>query len=128
MTDKSIETRTAKIWFGEDGILRIVLNPGAELTLADVEEHIAAARKITGGCKAPLLMDSCRIKSVSREARQFATREEAAKFISAQALLVGSPISRVIASFFLGLNKTPHPTKIFTSESEATEWLKGFVE
>lgn len=46
---------------------------------------------------------------------------------SAVALIVKSPLSRAIGNFFLGLNKTPLPTKLFTSENHAITWLKTFL-
>ncbi len=33
----------------------------------------------------------------------------------------------VIGNFFIGFNKSPMPTKLFTSEPEALEWLKEFL-
>jgi hypothetical protein len=46
---------------------------------------------------------------------------------SAAALLIGSPLTRAIGNFFMGLNKPLIPTRLFTSETEALAWLKGFV-
>ena len=50
------------------------------------------------------------------------------KLFLAQAIIVDSPVSRLIGSFFLGLNKPPFPTKLFTSEADAVEWLKGYLQ
>jgi hypothetical protein len=43
------------------------------------------------------------------------------------ALLVGSPMSRAIGNFFIGLNKPLIPTRLFVSEPEALAWLRGFL-
>ena len=45
----------------------------------------------------------------------------------AVALLVGSPLTRVIGMFFMGLNRPATPTRLFTSEPEALAWLRTFV-
>jgi hypothetical protein len=45
---------------------------------------------------------------------------------SACALLVGSAVSKVLANFFMGLNKPKKPTRMFTSQDEAIHWLEGY--
>ncbi len=41
-------------------------------------------------------------------------------------LLIGSPVSRVIGNFFMGLNKPIYPTKLFTDPQKAIRWLQTF--
>ena len=126
-----VTTRIAKIWLGEDGIVRSV--PCAKvvtlvLTLADAKETFSAILKVSKGRKRPYLSDIRKIKSVDRESREYFASEEVANAISAIAMLIGSPVSRIIGNFFLGLNKPSYPIKLFTSESEAIEWLRRFIE
>lgn len=120
--------RTGKIWLEGDGIVRFTYFPKVEVTLADAKKSIAVVLKISKGKTQPLFVDSRGIKSMEREARTYYAGEEAAKAVSACALLIGSPISRVIGNFFLGINKPKFPVKLFTSESEAIEWLRRFIE
>jgi hypothetical protein len=72
--------------------------------------------------------DMREIRSITREARLFASSADAIQVVKAVALLIGSPVSRVIGNFFLGINKPPYPTRIFTSEAEALSWLKNIIE
>lgn len=129
MENEVVFTQGGKIWLGEDGIVRTVSTlPRQEMTLADTKEVLSAILKATNGKKCPLFADISDIKSVDRESREYAASEEFARAISAMALLIGSPVSRVIGNFFLGLSKPKFPTRLFTSESDAIEWLKGFME
>jgi hypothetical protein len=114
--------------FLEDGILRVVVDTGGKLDLADARANIAAAAYLAGSRKVPVLVDMANIRTMSREARSYIGGEDAARFTSAVALLVGSPVSKVVGNFFLGLNRTPFPARLFTSESEAVSWLKGFLK
>lgn len=123
-----LEMRTQKIWLREDGILQIHSFPGSEQELRDAEENIRAASLLAGGKRRPALVDLRKIKSMSREARLYYAGEETAKVESAAALLVDSAVSRVIGNMFMGLNKPIIPTRLFTSEEEALQWLKGFLE
>lgn len=128
MANKEISTRVTKIWWGEDGIARIIVSPNAEVSLVDAKESIAAMAKISQGKGYPTLVDLRKEKAMSREAREYFAGEETAKVQSAVALFVESSLSRVIANFFIGLNKTKMPIRVFTSESEAIKWLKGFLK
>jgi hypothetical protein len=67
-----------------------------------------------------------RVKSIAREARDYDARE-AARVAPAVALIVGSPLSRMIGNFFLGLNRTAVPIRLFTSEPAARSWLRRYL-
>jgi hypothetical protein len=125
--DRVIVTRTNRNWLREDGILQSATLPGASQSLADAHENTAAYARLTGGKRLPLLMD---LRSVSgplhREAREFYSGAEYARVVSATALLVGSPVGRLIGTFVLRLNRPVSPIRIFTSEPEAVAWLEGY--
>jgi hypothetical protein len=70
------------------------------------------------------LADIRNIKSITRGARIYFTSEETGAVLRAQAVIVGSPLSRVIGNFY-GLYGMPYPIKLFTAEAKAIEWLKG---
>jgi hypothetical protein len=128
MKNEVIEVEGAEVWFGEDGIIRVVSIPGVEVTLKSVIEVSRHVKKFSMGKKVPVFVDIRGLKSMTREARLFVSGEDAAQAHSAAALLIGSPLSKVIGNFFLGINKPPYPTKLFNSQEKALEWLKGFVE
>lgn len=123
-----IETKNARIWLGDDGIVRNVQKPGAEETLDTAKEGIAAIHKVSKGKKRPLLVDLKAQKSMSREAREFYSDDTRDNEANAVVLLVDSPVSRIIGSVFLGINKPKLPIKLFTSEGDAIAWLKGFLK
>jgi hypothetical protein len=120
--------RTARLRLGDDGIVRIIWVPGAEVTLEDAKETMAAYLKLNKGKRLPLFVDTKTMKSLSRDARKYYAGEEAAKVASAVAIIVGTPVSRVLGNFYLGLSNPHLPSRLFSSESEALEWLKGYLE
>ena len=75
-----------------------------------------------------MLIDMRLIKSISREARVYYANERTASIQRATALLINSPVSRVIANFFMGLNRPLSPTRMFTDEAEAIRWLQTFSD
>ena len=121
-------SRVAKIWVGEDGIARINHVPDAEVTLEDAHETMAAYLKLNKGKRMPLLIDTRTMKSLARGARHFFAGEEAAACASAAAIIVGTPVSKVLGNFYLGLSNPHLPSRLFSSEDEALAWLKGYLE
>ncbi len=119
-----ITTRTGTLRMGEDGIARVYAFPGARLTVEDTLENLATIEELNIAEPCPLLVDIRDMAYIDRKSRALF---EDAEGVSAVALLVGSPISKVIGSFFIGLNKTAIPIKLCTSEDEAVEWLRGYL-
>jgi hypothetical protein len=117
-----------KLWLGEDGIVRIIHIPGAEVTLENAKETMAAYLKVYKGKRRALLVDTKTMKSIAREARKYYAGPEAAKVASAVALIVATPVSRVLGNFYIGLSNPHLPSRLFSSEDEALEWLKGYLE
>lgn len=128
MEKNAVETRTARLWMGEDGILRVVNKPGVEMDLAAAEENVTTGARLSHGRKVPILINLGTMRSMSKEARDYLAGEKGAQATQCQALVVNNPIGKVIGNFFLGLNKPSFPIKLFTSEEAAIEWLRGFVE
>jgi hypothetical protein len=128
MERQSIVTRVTEVWVEADGIARVIHVPGAEVTLEDAKETMAAYLKLNQGRRMPLFVDTKAMKSMSRETRKYYAGEEAAKVASAAAIIVGTPASRVLGNFYLGLSNPHLPSRLFSSEEEALEWLKGYLE
>jgi hypothetical protein len=71
-----------------------------------------------------LMQDMAR---VDRDARALFASEAYSGISSMTALVVGSPVSRVIGNFFVGLNRPRHGFRIFDDPALARGWLRGFV-
>lgn len=122
--------RVAKVWLGTDGIVRIIHVPGAEVTLDDAKETMAAYLKINRGKSRPLFVDTKTMRSLARGARQYYAGEQAARVASAAAIIVDTPVSMVLGNFYLGVSNPHLPSRLFTAEAEdeALQWLKGYLD
>lgn len=125
---KIIETRTAKTFLREDGIIHCEIIPGSEIELNDAIESVKAGYEVSSGIKRPVLVVFGKVKSLTREARAYFGGEETTRHTSAIALIVSSPVGRIIGNFMIGLNKTLYPTRLFNSEIDAVRWLKEFLD
>jgi hypothetical protein len=120
-----IETRTCFHEPDPRGFVRLTLRVGIDVDHRDAIEMVAATSEAAGGVLAPVLVDMRGIRSLSREARKYLVSAEVAARTSPIALLVGSPVSRVIGNFFLTLGPHQAPTSLFTDEDAAIAWLRA---
>jgi len=122
-----IVTRTSRVWLDREGILQEADNPGSEQDLTDAQENVAANARLAQGRRLPLLVDMSQVKSITRQARTYYAKE-APKVVCACALVVGSPLSRMMGNFFIGFNRPLIPLKLFSTTTNAAAWLRQFVE
>jgi hypothetical protein len=124
----TIETSVATISKVEPGIARVIYKVDARVTIAEARENVEAVTKMVDGVHSPVFIDVRTVSTIDRDSRQYFVGEEAGEVTSATALLVDSPISRVIGNFFIGLNRSEWPVRMFSGESEAMVWLEGFLD
>jgi hypothetical protein len=117
-----------KTWFDEEeGIIIATFEDGAEIGVEDARGCTRAMIQVSNGKPSPLLVDFTGLKSQSKECRDyFANDPTHVKTYVAVAILVTSPLSRIVANFFLGINKPIRPTKLFEDRALAIEWLRGY--
>lgn len=119
----------AIIWMDQDGIVRGKNPVGAQTGLTEAKALLADIAAYGKGKKILLLIDLRELKgfTLDREARLYMAGNEAKKVIHAFAFLIGSPVSKIIGNFFMGVNKPIFPVQLFTSEAKAVDWLKTFI-
>ena len=113
-------------WMGEDGIARTSVKPNIDIVLEHAVENSAVVTSFFKEKKFPILIDARNIKSMSYEARHHFSAHGRETKTNAFGIIIGSPISRVLGNFYLGINKPAVPTKLFDNEHDATDWLKHF--
>lgn len=107
-------------------VLGTVLGINAVHQLEDAKESLEAIERLAQGEKVYLLLDLRKLRrGITREARQHYSGPEAERLLVALAMVVGSPLTRLVGNLFIGLNRPREPTRLFTSEAEARTWLLG---
>lgn len=127
--EKSEIERVGPIHVWYDKTLNIAFasfDEGAELTIEQARPFTRAVVKVTGGQVCPLLIDFKNMKSQTKESRDYYAKDpEHGKTHSAAALVVNSALTRMIANFFLGMNKAAKPVRLFDDRESAIQWLKS---
>jgi hypothetical protein len=108
-----------------DNIMQIECRPNTIMTLEEGKLSTKIVGEMIQFNPLPLLCDLTNVIKMTQDCRKhFAGREHAAVF-SKCALIVSSPIGKIIGNFFLGANKPLRPTRLFNNKEEGLSWLKN---
>jgi hypothetical protein len=107
-------------WDADAGVARTSWTPGA---VCRVEEARAVTTelKALGRGAVPLLVDMRGMAKLERAGREHFSNDQGG--MTGIALLVGSPVNKMIANFFIGTRRMPVPIRLFTDDAAALEWL-----
>ena len=111
----------------KDHILIGTYKKNLHIDLAVARDIVSSRLSFTGGEKMPSLIISQGVVSMDKPAREYLASDEAIVGLLASAIVVSSPFSSFLGNFFLFVNKTKMPVKIFTSVSSAEKWLQQFI-
>lgn len=103
-------------------LVRLTWRTGLRIDGALAEHAMSLVDDLNGPRERPLLVVMTGTEQLTREARMVFGRRCSASRI---ALMGRSEVDRVIANFFLSVGRVPVPTRFFTSESAAIDWLRG---
>ena len=108
-------------WDDELRVARADWLPGSVCGLAEAESVVADVRDLGRGT-VPLLVDMREMAKLERPAREYFVQHNGT--VRAIALLAESPVTRMMANFFIGMRRMPVPIQMFTDRSEAVSWLQ----
>jgi hypothetical protein len=119
------ETFNTKYYRSEPDVLVIIPNTGLKddgpSATINTDFQIDFARKLGKRCAVVVQMTT--LLSQDAEARRVYAERMGPDLFYAAALVATNPISRAIASFFLGLTKPKIPTRVFDSFDAALDWV-----
>jgi hypothetical protein len=111
-----------------DGILIYEPRAGVDISIDYASQVLELGLQIAGGRTRPILVLMQDVRRIDREARAFFASDAYLRLAYRTALVVSSPVSRVIGNFFVGLNRLKYPCKVFDEQERAVVWLGGAVD
>ncbi len=111
--------------FIEEGILHFYYKQIENLDQHVAEACVQARKAFTENKDYPCLVDVISIKNFTKEARDYFANE-GNEGITANAILINSTVTKMMANFYIMVNKPQNPTRMFTDKKSALEWLKQF--
>ncbi len=125
---RSINIDTMCISLRSDGLMQVVVEPGACSTVQNIKEATEAIGKVGEGKRYPLLIIAGKDSTMDTEAMAFLAKKDSTPYTLAVAGLIVSISQKLLGNFYLNFNKPQKPTKIFTKKEEAVIWLEQFRE
>jgi hypothetical protein len=114
-----------RMWLRPNGIVEMVWVPRSTPHPEDARAAVDAMAELTCGRRSPLLVDMRDTGAQDGPTRAEWTRR--ADLVSATALIVGTPLSRIVGNLFINMNRPATPTRLFDSKDSALAWLRGFT-
>jgi hypothetical protein len=124
---ETIAVPTMRISLRSDQIIQIVPDDGIHITLENVKLQIAAVGQLAGGKKYPVLVYSGVGTNIDTETMNYVATEKSNPFALAEAYLISNISHKLLASFYLKINRPFRPTRAFTAEQAAVSWLQSFL-
>jgi hypothetical protein len=123
----SIETSIAIISINNDGVGHQYFKDNITMDVPEQMENLEAILKLCNGKPTPFVVTAGKNVIVTKDARDNALSLEDKSPINASAIVVQNLAYRLMAEFFIKVQKPKNPYKIFTKQEEAFEWCKQFI-
>lgn len=111
--------------FLENGILHFYYKEIDTMDLDMAKSCVRERLKFTGNKAYPCLVDVIKLKNFTKEARDYFANE-GNEGIIANAIISGSVFIKMMANFYITVNKPQNPTRMFTDKKSALEWLAQY--
>lgn len=127
MKENYVESIYAETWL-EDGIIYQIIKPSVTIIDITIAKQLVADRIKASNSSSvrPVLVEISKVKSLTKETKDYYNQEEPYKYISATAMLVDSYVKRLIAQVLTKVNRPPIPLNIFNSKEKALKWLEKY--
>ncbi|BDU26323.1 hypothetical protein [Flavobacterium sp. GSB-24] len=122
---ESYENRNARFWI-EKGILFFEYKPNTAIDLEVAMRVVADRIAFQNERQLPVFCDTRGIVSIDKAARDYLAKS-GSLLAKAVALIGSENVSMTMSTFYLEINKPSVPTRIFTVEQEAMDYLKSFL-
>ena len=123
---KYVELPRVHLYLIEEGFTLFVAKDKIDLGIEDAKEVDEVSYEMVKGKPFVTLIDVRDVRSnMTHEAREyFATNKKITDIRKAQAIVVNSLHTKILAEFYIKFNKPTNPVKIFRDYNEAEEWLR----
>ncbi len=112
----------------ENGILVGTYKNDVHITLEMAKDIVQSRLLLTEKKTIPCLIMSNGVVSMDKSAREFLASEQGTVALNASAIFVKSAFSCFLGNFFIKVNKTTIPVRLFTEVVKAKQWLEKFKD
>ena len=117
------ETPTATVALN-DGVITVRVRAAVAQTVSDAEQNLSAALQLRDGQRRPILVDIRDAVPLDADVRRCYAGEVLVGFTCLALLIKANPLGRMIGNVYLRVANTRIPTRLFTDEGSALQWLR----
>lgn len=110
----------------KDGILYYRYKPADNIDLEAAKIIVRDRLQVQNGRSYPALCYLEAVKNIEKDARDYLA-VEGSQLLKAVSIIVASTAKIIMTNFYLSVNKPLVPTKMFSNEKDAKEYLKQFI-
>jgi hypothetical protein len=124
MKTNYFENEYAEFW-NENDVLFFIYKPGITMNLQAAKLVVADRISVQKNIPYPVFCDMRGIKDSDKPARDYLAKE-GSTLVKAVAVLIESPVTKIMANFYLTISRPTVPTKMFTDKIQALDFLQTF--
>lgn len=124
MHEDYIDLGHTKFIIRKDGIIESICSDDFTYEKQHIQENLMFIKSQMKDKKLLVLNCVGQFTSISSEARAYVASGPHVDFIQAEAFLIQSLAQKIIARFFIKIDKPKVKANFFTKKEEAIEWLK----
>jgi hypothetical protein len=125
--EKTVELDKVVILSRKDGIIQVIFKEGIELDVDLQDRMLFVYLQLFGNTKRPFLFNAFNDVVITKEARDHSAELEKTYPGIASAVIADNLAYKIIANFYLKVNKPKTPYKVFNDVASAEIWLKTFL-
>lgn len=121
----SLQLPHTKIELRDDGIIQFFYGDHVQFTMKETKELEEAIEKMTKGVIHKSLRIAGKFTNVDIEVMRYLSRGRGTLFTLADSFVIHSLAQKMLANFYLHINRPILPTRVFNKLEEAEAWLKS---
>jgi hypothetical protein len=122
---ETVQLPHTKIELRDDGIIQFFYGNQVQYTMTEAKELEEAVEKMTKGVVHKSLRIAGNFSNIDLEVMKYLSRGRGTLFTLADSFVIHSFAQKILANFYLRINKPILPTKFFNKIIEADTWLKS---
>ncbi|MCD6018892.1 MAG: hypothetical protein K0S53_2013 [Bacteroidetes bacterium] len=121
---RELDFKAFNIALKSNGIVYVLFKDDCLINIELQNKLLHFYRDVTGGKLMPFIFLAAENVSITKEAKENAIFIEDQSMVGASAVVVNNFAYKLIANFYLKINKPRRPYKVFSNEQDAVKWLK----
>lgn len=125
--DQIVDTPISILSINDDGVGLMHFKDRVTMGVPEQMEHFKGIVELTNNHPTPFVVTAGEYVIITKEAKENSSILESQSPVCAMAIVVSNLAYRLLADFFIRMQKPQIPYKTFTNPKKANEWCKQFV-